>query len=100
MACVAASISSLSFLLSMAGSVFLTNPGGVTASLLRQFLQAQPDQLRRLGFFTRAARGRGDRGGGLRLTVAEIDQRRDRIRDRPRRAVVVDGARQMHQRRI
>src|SRR6266446_5623042 len=79
---------------------------------LRQFLQPQPDQLRGLRIFAGTARGRGDRGRGLRLTVAEIDRaprpvtdaisalvnlghgqpqaesdrRRDRVGDRARRA--------------
>src|SRR5712671_5142844 len=67
---------------------------------LRQFLQPQLDQLR--GFRTLAgdARGAGDGSGGLRRTVAEIDQRRDRVGNRTRRAIVIDRAGQMHQRRI
>ena len=47
-----------------------------------------------------AARGGGDGGGGLRLAVAEIDQRRDRIRHRLRRALLVERAGEMHHRRI
>src|ERR1700722_16890379 len=90
-ALVAAVISSLSFLLNMAGDAFLTRLAG-NDSLLRQFLQAQPDELRRLGFFACAARGRGDRGRRLRLAVAEIDQCRDHIRYRAGAAGIVDRA--------
>ena len=49
------------------------------ACSFRQFLQALPDQRRGVGAFARAARRRGDRRGRLRLAVAEIDQRRNRI---------------------
>ena len=47
-----------------------------------------------------AARRRCDRRRGLRLAVAKIDQRRDRVSDRPRRALIVDRTGQMHQRRV
>ena len=53
---------------------------------LRQLLQPQPDQPRGLRALAGFARRGRDRGGGLRLTIAEIDQRRDRVGDRLRRA--------------
>src|SRR3569623_2370767 len=114
MALVAASISSWSFLLGMrsfgqivglakalrvvpAISRVISNGGHAALcppydlQSLRQFFQAQPDQLRGLGLLARAARRRGDRGGRLRLAVAEIDQRGNRVRHRARRALIVDG---------
>src|SRR5437764_2994842 len=63
-----------------------------TADSLRQLLQAEPDELRGFGLLTGAARGRGNRRGRLRLTITEIDQRRDRVDDRARRALIVDRA--------
>ena len=56
--------------------------------------------MRRLRIIARAARGRRNGGRRLRLAIAEIDQRRDRIRDRTRRAIVVQRARQLDHRRI
>ena len=47
-----------------------------------QFLEPQSDQLRGFRALTRAARGGGNRGGRLRLTIAEINERRDRVGDR------------------
>ena len=67
---------------------------------LRQFPQAQPDQRRRLRTLAGAARRGGDGGGGLRLRIAEIDQRRDRVGDRLRRALLVERAGEPHQSRI
>src|SRR3954463_14406008 len=67
---------------------------------LRQFLQAQPDQLRGFGLLARAARGGGNRGSRLRLAVTEIDQRGDRVRHRARRALIVHRPGEMHDRRI
>src|SRR5262245_39678798 len=67
---------------------------------LRQFLQPEPDQLRGLGLLTGAARSGSDRGGGLWLAVAEIDQRGDGIGHRARRAVIVDGAGKVYDGRV
>src|SRR6185312_3983316 len=67
---------------------------------LRQFLQPEPDQLRGFGVLAGAARRRRNRRCRLRLAVAEVDERRDRVGDRPRRTPVVDRAGQMHQCRI
>src|SRR5207245_3559367 len=64
--------------------------GPADGSLFRQFLQAQPNKLRRLSLLTSTTRGRGNRGRRLRRAVTEIDQRGDRVRDRARRAVVVE----------
>ena len=58
----------------------------------RQLLQAEPDEPRRLGALARLAQRRGDRGGGLHLPVAEIDQRRDRVGRRLRRDLVAELA--------
>src|SRR5690242_17243856 len=99
MASVATAISSWSFSLNMAGTRSLGSISG-EHSLFRQFFQAQPNKLRRLRVLTRTARGGGDGSRRLRLAVAEIDQRRDRIGDRARRAVIVDGAGKMHHGRI
>ena len=66
----------------------------------RQLLEPLPDQRGGVGALAGVARGGGDRGGGLRLAVAEIDQRRDRIGDRTRRAVVFERAGELHDRRI
>src|SRR4051812_24685834 len=101
MASVAAAISSSSLLLSMMENAFLRQVGGpADGSLFRQFLQAQPNKLRGPGVLTGTARRRGDSRCRLRLAVAEIDQRGDCIRDRARRAVIVDCAGKMHHRRI
>src|SRR6202011_684126 len=59
------------------------------ACSLRQLLQPQPNELRGLRRLAGAARRRSDGGGGLRLTVAEIDQRGDRVGNRARRALIV-----------
>src|SRR5690349_4447709 len=96
MASVAMAINSSSLLLSMAENAFLRQWWPAGGSLLRQFLQAQPDKLRGLRIFTGAARGGCNGGRGLRLAIAEIDQRRNRIRDRTRRALIVDRAGEMH----
>ena len=61
-------------------------------STCRQLLQPEPDQPRRVRRLAGAARGRRDRGRRLRLTIAEIDQRRDRVGDRLRRAPLLDRA--------
>src|SRR2546429_2086489 len=101
MASVAAAISSSSLLLSMVENAFLRQVvGPADASLFRQFLQAQPNKLRGLGVLTSTARRRGDRSRRLRLTVAEIDQRGNRVSDRAWRAVIVDRAGKMHHGRI
>src|SRR6185437_14871445 len=57
---------------------------------LRQLLQALPDERRGVGALTRVAGGGSDRGGGLRLTVTEIDQRGHSVHHRPRRALLVE----------
>ena len=54
-----------------------------SARSLRQLPQAQPDQRRGVGALAGVTRRRRDGGGRLRLAVAEIDQRRHRIGDRP-----------------
>ena len=55
---------------------------------------------RGLGALARAAARGRDGGGGLRLTIAEIDQRRDGVGDRLRRAPFFDRAGEPHHRRI
>src|SRR5262249_10810124 len=62
------------------------------AQSLGELLKAEADQLRHVGFLADAACRSRNRGGRLRLAVTEIDQRRDRIGDRPRRALVLDRA--------
>ena len=51
-------------------------------TLSRQLPQPQPDQRLRLGLLAGLLQRGGDRRRGLRLGVAEIDQRRDGVRDR------------------
>ena len=53
-----------------------------------KLLQPEPDEPRRLRALARLAHRRGDRGRGLHLPVAEIDQRRDGLRCRLRRDLV------------
>src|SRR5437868_10081949 len=89
-------ISSSSLLLNMWKMRSFVSRWPADGSLLRQFLQAQPDQLRSLGLLAGVARSGGDGGGSLWLTVAEIDQRGNRIGHRARRAVIVDRAGEMH----
>src|SRR5215204_1266537 len=67
---------------------------------LRQFLQPEPDQLLGLRALACAARRGGNRGGGLRMTVTEIDQCGDRIRDRLRRTMLIHRAGKPDHRRI
>src|SRR5579883_3117713 len=69
-------------------------------SLFGQFLQTQADQLRGPGIFAGTAGSGGNRRGGLGLAIAEIDQRGNGVRDGARRAGIVDGAGQMHDRRV
>src|SRR5690242_11471755 len=96
---VAASISSWSALFTVSTTV-ASNWRCADDNLLRQLLQPEPDQLRGLGLLARAARRSGDRCRGLRLAIAEIDQGRDRIRDRLWRARLVDRTRQADHGRI
>src|SRR4051794_13329109 len=66
----------------------------------RQLLEAEPDQARRIRALPGAARGRGDGGGGLRPAIAEIDQRRDGVGNRCRRALLLYRAGETHHGRI
>src|SRR5215204_2923912 len=59
---------------------------------LRQFLQPEPDQLLGLRALACATCGGGDGGSRLRVTIAEIDQCGDRIRDRLRRTMLIHRA--------
>src|SRR5262249_47045576 len=77
-----------------------TSDGDRECRSLRQLLQPQSDQPRRVGVLAGLARGRGDRRRGLRLAIAQVDQRRDRVGERTRRALVLDRARELHQRGI
>ena len=54
--------------------------GETGCSCQRQFLERQPDQFLRGLIIARLAQGGGDGRTGLRLAIAEIDQRRDGIR--------------------
>src|SRR6201986_1573769 len=100
MAAVAAAMSSLFFLLSMMENVFPRRSMPGEYSLFRQFLQAETNKLSGLGMLACTARGARDRGRGLRLTVAEIDQRGNCVGNRARRAVIVDRAGEIDQRRF
>src|SRR5262249_9765189 len=71
-----------------------------TSHSLRQLLEPQPDEHPDLGALARIARRRSDRGRGLRLAIAEIDQRRNRVADRLRRALVFERAGVPHHSRI
>src|ERR1044071_3695184 len=74
--------------------------GGGGGRSFPHLLPPQPNQLRRLGALAGTARGRRDGGRGLRLTIAEIDQRRDRIRNRLRGAPLLHRAGEAHHRGI
>src|SRR3954469_6558526 len=62
---------------------------GVAFMSPRQLPQPQPDQRLRLRRLARLAKRRGDGGGGLSLRIAEVDERRDRVRRGLRRAPVL-----------
>src|SRR5215510_4537641 len=66
----------------------------------RKLLQPEPDQPRGIRALAGVARGGGDGGRGLRLAVAEIDQRGDRVHDWLRRAPLFDRAGESDHRRI
>src|SRR5215813_13045624 len=66
----------------------------------RKLLQPEPDQPRGIRALAGVARGGGDGGRGLRLAVAEIDQRGDGVHDRLRRASLFDRAGEPDHRRI
>src|SRR5262249_18625918 len=66
----------------------------------RKLLQSEPDQPRGIRALARVARGGGDGGRALRLAVAEIDERGDRVHDRLRRAPLFDRAGEPDHRRI
>src|SRR5262245_31996323 len=67
---------------------------------LRQLLKPKPDQLRHFRVLADAARRRRDGSGRLRLAVAEIDQRRDSVRDGARRTLLLDRAHEAYERAI
>ena len=84
----------------MAGTSPAMTMRGDGARSPRQLPQAQPDERLRLRRLAGLAQRRGDGGGGLSLRIAEIDERRDRVRHGLRRAPVVDGVGEPDQRRI
>ena len=55
---------------------------------------------RGVGALTGIARRGRNGGGGLRMAIAEIDQRRDSVGHRARRALLVERAGEMHDRRV
>src|SRR5215510_6173544 len=67
---------------------------------LRQLLKPESDQFRYFRILADAAGRRRDGSGRLRLAVAKIDQRRDRIRDGARRTLLLDRAHEAHKRAI
>src|SRR6516164_9327027 len=83
-------IASLAAAISSRSRSFSIKPSPLPS--FRKLLQPEPDQPRGIRALARAARGSGDGGRGLRLAVAEIDQRGDCIHDRLRRALVLDRA--------
>src|SRR6516164_3036191 len=83
-------IASLAATISSRSRSFSIEPGPFSS--FRKLLQPEPDQPRGIRALARAARGSGDGGRGLRLTVAEIDQRGDRVHDRLRRTPVLNRA--------
>src|SRR3954469_11521139 len=97
MAAEAAAMSSLSLLLNVIGGSLVF---GTCIWLARQFFQSKANQAWRIGAIARIARRRGNRRRGLRMAVTKIDQRRDRVTHRLRRAPVFERARQMHNGRI
>src|SRR3984893_9177188 len=73
--------------------------GSVRASF-RELLEPKPDQARGIRGCARVARCRGDGGCGLGLTVAQVDERRDRIREWLGRALLLDCAGEADHRRV
>src|SRR6516164_3643021 len=83
-------IASLAAAISSRSRSFSIKPGPLPS--FRKLLQPEPDQPRGIRALPRTARRGGHGRRGLRLAVAELDQRGDCVHDRLRRAPVLDRA--------